>query len=782
MQRTNTERRFRWSALSFAASLLVPSMAAAQPGLDGGVDAAPEVPIETVEPAPPEEAPAEAPPIELAIEPEAPDERSEERAVEETQSEDERALDGIEEVDEIANLDLEALLRGDVVLSVSRSAERVEETPATVTVITREQLLRWGYRSVADLLQRIAGFYVIDDHVVPNVAVRGISGGLRAESGLLKVMIDGRPVQFRPTGGNWLGPELIPLSVVERVEIIRGPASTVYGADAFLGVNNVVTRDPSLVSGADLRLEGNWAGGPGGGFDLTVGGRYGNVSGIAAVRLDHLNGSGLRLPDSSPAPTLRTGVADDARARLILDSATVFTRFTYHFDEDNSIAVTGHFSMLDRSGEFADWLQLGSGLDASGRQRGSQITMARGHVDIEARLQPLEQLGLRASVTYFTGRPFDSERFDVGSDVFYVRRELEFNALSVDLGMQWDPLPELRFVAGGDMLFDRETLPGTLQVLFGTAGDSPPGSVREETSVRQGERDFYNGGGYLLGRWAPIPELRVNAGIRVDGNSIYGAQVNGRGGFSLHPTDWFAFKLNYNSAFRAPTTLLLYGVPLAPGDIVGNASLRPQQIHTLETNFLLDPAEWIRFETTFAYSHVIDKASFTTVGVNSVARNLAQLDVLSWETELRVDWEEQLWGYANVGLVAGWQSLEASGYVAQLLGDGLEVYPTAIVNAGLGYQFVDFPLRITVEGRFLSDRRASDSNVIENGSVYTLPAAFYLNASIALVRFEALENQPTTLTFSVQNILDTRAAHPGFAGIDYPSARRTFMLVWQQEL
>src|SRR4029453_15348628 len=99
----------------------------------------------------------------------------------------------------------------------------------------------WGFRSIAEGLSHLLGFYVIDDHTLPNLAVRGSSGGLSSESSIVKVLINGHSVAFSSTGGNWLGPELIPLSSIERVEIIRGPASALYGADAFPGALNIPT-------------------------------------------------------------------------------------------------------------------------------------------------------------------------------------------------------------------------------------------------------------------------------------------------------------------------------------------------------------------------------------------------------------------------------------------------------------------------------------------------------------------------------------------------------------
>ena len=151
------------------------------------------------------------------------------------------------------SLDLGALLAMDVtVVSATKTAQSLEEAPSIMTVITRQDIERWGYDTVADALKYIVGFYVVDDHITPNLAVRGISGGLRSESGIVKLMLNGHPITYRPTSGNWLGAELIPLSTIQQIEIIRGPASALYGADAFLGIINVITRQGQ--SGVDQFL------------------------------------------------------------------------------------------------------------------------------------------------------------------------------------------------------------------------------------------------------------------------------------------------------------------------------------------------------------------------------------------------------------------------------------------------------------------------------------------------------------------------------------------------
>src|SRR4051812_6240001 len=143
-------------------------------------------------------------------------------------------------VGNIEDIDLAYLLNTpDDVWTASRTHQKNYEAPAIVTTVTREQIEVWGYRSVAEVLDHLDGFYVVDDHSLPNLAVRGVSGGLYADSSIVKVLIDGHSLAFHSTGGNWLGPELVPLSAIERIEVVRGPASALFGADAFLGVINI---------------------------------------------------------------------------------------------------------------------------------------------------------------------------------------------------------------------------------------------------------------------------------------------------------------------------------------------------------------------------------------------------------------------------------------------------------------------------------------------------------------------------------------------------------------
>ena len=181
--------------------------------------------------------------------------------------------------------------------SVTKTEQTAEEAPAIVDVVTRAQIREWGYQSVAEVLRHVVGFYVEDDHILPNVAVRGFSGGLFAESSIIKVMLDGQSLSFRPTSGNWLGPEAIPISVIERIEIIRGPASALYGADAQTAV------------GVSLLAPGK----PGSDLDLSVGARRGQLDVVIAAGLQPGHAGGKWARSELQGRFLQAGAASIAR-------------------------------------------------------------------------------------------------------------------------------------------------------------------------------------------------------------------------------------------------------------------------------------------------------------------------------------------------------------------------------------------------------------------------------------------------------------------------------------
>ncbi len=152
---------------------------------------------------------------------------------------------GVIAADDATELDLfkmEEVWNAKVVTASRGVEEDSVSAAANVYVISREDITAHRWRSLSEMLSNVPGLYVIDDFAFSSVGVRGITGGPRAGSRIVKVMINGVEVSFRPDLTALLGPEFLPVEVIERVEVARGPLSALYGANAFLATVNVITR------------------------------------------------------------------------------------------------------------------------------------------------------------------------------------------------------------------------------------------------------------------------------------------------------------------------------------------------------------------------------------------------------------------------------------------------------------------------------------------------------------------------------------------------------------
>jgi len=152
---------------------------------------------------------------------------------------------------DLLDLSLEELAATEV-LSVSRKAQRLAETPAAVTVLTMEDIKRSGARSLPEALRLVPGVQVA--RIGSGrwaVSVRGLNG--RYASKLL-VQIDGRSIYSPLFSGVFWDIENLVLEDVARIEVVRGPGASLWGANAVNGVINIVTKRASETRGTLVRM------------------------------------------------------------------------------------------------------------------------------------------------------------------------------------------------------------------------------------------------------------------------------------------------------------------------------------------------------------------------------------------------------------------------------------------------------------------------------------------------------------------------------------------------
>jgi len=141
-----------------------------------------------------------------------------------------------------------------VVVTASGFEQTVEEAPASITVVPREELEKKAYKDVTDALKDVPGVVVTGGGSSSDISIRGMS------SSYTMILVDGRRQNSRETRPNSDGAGieqgwLPPVEAIERIEVVRGPMSSLYGSDAMGGVINIITRKVAKAWSGSVRLE-----------------------------------------------------------------------------------------------------------------------------------------------------------------------------------------------------------------------------------------------------------------------------------------------------------------------------------------------------------------------------------------------------------------------------------------------------------------------------------------------------------------------------------------------
>ncbi|MDH5784154.1 MAG: TonB-dependent receptor [Chromatiales bacterium] len=151
--------------------------------------------------------------------------------------------------DEMAFGDEDYLAELPFVLTVSRLPQKAQDLPASVTVIDRQMIEASGAKEIPEVLRLVAGFQVGHGNMIgprTTVTYHGMSDHFARR---MQILIDGRSIYTPATGGvDWYGLPIV-LEDIERIEVTRGPNGVAYGANAFLGVINIITSHPNDLQG-----------------------------------------------------------------------------------------------------------------------------------------------------------------------------------------------------------------------------------------------------------------------------------------------------------------------------------------------------------------------------------------------------------------------------------------------------------------------------------------------------------------------------------------------------
>ena len=695
---------------------------------------------------------------------------------------DETGFDLIE-----AMVELDSQLTGMVVSSTKR-AQRASQTPAVITVVSADEIQARGYTSLADVLRSVPGFYDVYDLVNHNMGVRGINGGARASGNVIKLMIDGHPVDFRPDTGNFFGEELIPLQAVERVEIIRGPASALYGANAFLGVVNVITKSGESARGFQMAARGTVVRGqPGAGGSVMVGVKEGPAEVLLAASLHAQDRSGLGLPSSSPAidkviwptppiPYADRGVSSGDMSR----PKSFFGKVGVDGVAGGKLSLLASIQNLDSVGEFLDYGTL---------YHGTRISLLNQNYRATWDVSPTDALSLQVSGHYFTGAPTADERLHAGRTDYLLLRRTGVDGWGLSAEGNLAVTDSLNFTVGSDMVQERHLLQSFDQLLTEDVRSLDGSVLREAGTVIPGEGSgarstFRNIGAYAQGILTFGAGWSATAGARADFHNIYGVNPSTRLGLVHAPDDSpLSLKALYGSSFKAPSALQLYTQPMGLGDIQGNEALKAQTANTIElaAGYAL-PNELGEVTVNVFVNLIEGRVEFLQNGSYFLqAVNLPFERIVGGELDARFR-ISQPFQLRFSAAVARTITHDTGSYLIGLPEVVNPLFPAYQLHLTGDYRLPWAGLRLSGEVSYIGPRASSQSNAVVKTEAYELPAYVYTAAAISTSGRRIFGDRETSISFRVSNLLDTRFVEPGFSGVDVPALGRSAVLTIVQAL
>lgn len=500
----------------------------------------------------------------------------------------------------LAETPLEDLLNVKV-YGASKFSQRTLEAPAYVTVVTSADIRTYGYRNLVDILRSIRGLYTSYDRNYYYLGVRGF--GRPGDYGTrVLLLVDGARINDNVYDAMAIGLDFpLDVDLIERVEFVPGPGSSLYGSNAFFGVINVVTKQ-----GRDVRNVEVAGAAQSYGTDkerLSLGRRFDNGLDVllSATRYDSA-GQNFHYPQyDSPATHFGRAQGLDGESQ-----DGWFARFGY-----------GGWLLEAISGDRRKDVPTGE-YDTVFGVPGTFTRDRKTYVNLE----------------YQTALPYRSEvaaRLSYGQS-FYDAQYLYPGYANEDSSRgQW---------LGGEVKLFSEEFEGhkligggEFQVNFrqDQGNFNRPALMASVNARHSGDRFGF----YVQDEVALPAGFRFNGGLRYDHYSTFGGTVNPRLALIYQPWHDTAVKFTYGTAFRAPNEYELHYQAETPDGQKANPNLNPERIKTYELGIETQAAGWLFTGSLFRYDidQVIEQVDTGQGLFMYLNRGHAQIDGVSTEAE-----------------------------------------------------------------------------------------------------------------------------------------------------
>ncbi|MDY6863409.1 MAG: TonB-dependent receptor [Thermodesulfobacteriota bacterium] len=527
------------------------------------------------------------------------------------------------------------------VITASRIPEDIKKSAASITVITDKQIRQMGARHIMDVLRTVPGMsYYYSSFGMFSIDSRGIRKG---SSEHILIMVNSHPLNENFTGGATYVYDTMAVDNIKRIEFIRGPGSAVYGANAFSGVINIITKEAEDVDGLEIRANG-------GSFDTQqynfLYGKTFNDIGIA-FNFNYLNKDGFEGDIEQDYQTILD--------RFFGTNASLAPGETRGDEEKYDISLTLQYKGIKFDGRYIDHArETGFGY-CGALDNISTESIKDYYLNLSYERNIWEGLDLLGKV-YRNHYHFDNyyQCFPEGAAVitprgvkivpegtiiapsaknnrtgFEIHTTCKMNDSNTVLaGVTYEKMKQY------DVRFKANNLYTPIPFVF-----IPFPSVWDITRIQNFNKSVSRTfkAIFIEDLWDITDDIRFTTGARYDRYSDFGGSLNPRAGLTWEFKKGYDLKMIYGHAFRAPSFHQLYNANSPT--MAGNPDLDPEEVDTYEVSLGAEFNPYLSGRITFFQNTIKDNIglSFDKTNWRFVFENRDKIRSKGFEAEMKYD-------------------------------------------------------------------------------------------------------------------------------------------------
>jgi outer membrane receptor protein involved in Fe transport len=610
---------------------------------------------------------------------------------------------------DLSDLTLDQLTHAEV-YTASRHLQSVEEAPASVTLITAKDIQEHGYRTLAAILQTVRGFFVTNDRNYSSLGVRGFLRPGDYNTRIL-LLVDGHRLNDNVYDQAMIGTEFpIDVDLIARIEIIRGPVSSLYGSNALFGVINIITKRYRDLEG--LHLASSLASFNTEQGRVSFGAELGAIEFLISGTFYGSRGHNSLFYPVYDNPATNNGIAS-------------------HTDDDQVASALATISFRDLTlrsvfGTRVKGIPTGAYGTVFGNP-GTRTKDTHGYLDLQYEHTFADSSNALVRLFY------DQYAYH-GTYVYPSTTEIGQVSPEEDFGEGRWAGTELQFTK---TVLHRNRLVSGFEFRDNFRQNQNTYDLNPYTFQFEERRKSYVAAAYLQDEITLSNYVKLDAGIRYDYYSSNQDSIDPRVALIWRPSQGTTIKLMYGAAFRVPNDYEKY-YAVAPN--ISNPGLKPEKIWTTELAWEQRLRGHLSAATSVFCSRMADLITQTTTDDQSlVFRNLERVKSDGAEVELR-------------GELPGWPEWMAS-YGFQQTKDAvtdqfLTNSPRSLAKLNVTEKLPRTNLAVSVDAQYRSRIEA-----LQGGSVspFTLLNLTVLDRKIG---------KHGDLSASVYNLLDKRYSDP----------------------